>query len=185
MKHTIRLYGDPVLRLKAREVEAFDRPLKDLLEEMFQIMDAADGVGLAAPQIGISKRIFVVDIRKGPEYRFAAVNPVLALSGRKETSGEGCLSIPGAYGEVSRSSQAQLTAFDAEGKRFQMQATGLLARVFQHEVDHLDGMFYVDRLSAVRRALLKSKLKRLEREYAEGRAVEVPSGETQSTKSEV
>lgn len=172
MIHKIRYYGDPVLRLKAREVKNFDKALSDLIKDMFETMEEAGGVGLAAPQMGISQRILVIDLKDGKKNQYAMINPQLALSGKLLSALEGCLSIPGINGEVSRPSHVHLEALDPEGRKIELEAEGLLARALQHEVDHLDGIFYVDRLSSVRRSLISGKLKRLEKDYAAGRTPE-------------
>lgn len=162
-------YGNPVLRLKAKEVQKFNADLQTLAENLFETMEDVGGIGLAAPQIGVSLRVFVIDLKAGPKTRLAVVNPVLTLSGQTEPFKEGCLSIPGISGEVLRPSDVHLEAFTLEGKKYVMDATGLMARAMQHETDHLNGIFFVDRLSPVRRALIAGKLKKLERDFAAGR----------------
>jgi peptide deformylase len=162
-------YGNPVLRLKAKEVRKFDASLQALAEDLFETMEDVGGIGLAAPQIGVSLQVFVIDLKEGPKTKLAVVNPVLTLSGRTEPFREGCLSIPGISGEVLRPADAHLEALTLEGKKFVMDASGLLARAMQHETDHLNGIFFVDRLTPVRRALITGKLKKLEKDFAAGR----------------
>jgi peptide deformylase len=176
MIREIRHYGDPVLRLKAKEIKTFDRELKTLIEDMFETMENAGGVGLAAPQVGISQRIFVIDLKQGPQSRFAVVNPKIQMSGSSNTSTEGCLSIPGISAEVTRPSHVHLEGQDEEGKPITFEADGLMARAFQHEVDHLDGIFFIDRLNSVRRTLLAGKLKRFEKDFASGKLEKAGKG---------
>lgn len=177
MVRPIRYYGDPLLRKKAHAVDEVDLELKVLINDMFETMEAVGGIGLAAPQIGVSLRVFVVDLREGPDTRFVAINPSLQLYGQEISGPEGCLSIPGLYAEVTRPSGAELSAMDLDGKKYRRKADGLLAKAFQHEVDHLDGMFFVDRVSAVRRAIFAGKLRKLERDVIAGRPIEIPSHE--------
>ncbi len=174
MIREIKIYPDPVLRLKAQEVKVFDAQLQALVQDMVETMKEAGGIGLAAPQIGISQRVLVIDLQKGPQSRWAIVNPVLQISGEPESGEEGCLSIPGISGVVTRLNCVHLKGFDTKGKLIELDAEGLLARALQHEVDHLDGIFFVDRLSSVRRALISGKLKRLEKDFASGKKVERP-----------
>ncbi|MBN1780001.1 peptide deformylase [bacterium] len=154
-------YPDPVLRLTADPVEIFDEALHDLLDEMQEIMYADDGVGLAAPQIGLSKRIIVLDDGSGP---MAFLNPeVISCNEETETVEEGCLSLPDIRVPVSRPTQVRVTAQDASGQPVTIDADGLLARIFQHEIDHLNGKLIIDHVSAVHKQLLRPKLKQLEK----------------------
>ena len=138
--------GDEVLREKCAPVKEFDSSLKMLTEAMFDELLEADGVGLAAPQIGIPQRFFVVDIRDGKRYVF--INPeIVETSMEKGTYEEGCLSIPGVYHDVIRTLRVKIQARDANGKLFNLDADGMLARVIQHEYDHLDGKLFIDHLS--------------------------------------
>ncbi|MEU4228940.1 peptide deformylase [Nonomuraea sp. NPDC026600] len=146
----IRVVGDPVLRTPAEPVEGFDRELRRLIDEMFQAMYAVDGVGLAGPQIGVSRRLFVYDIsgRKGH-----MVNPILTVDDPEEAlDEEGCLSVPDQqtgtpiYAPVARASGVTVEGFDRLGRPQRVKARGSLARCFQHESEHLDGKLYVDRL---------------------------------------
>ncbi|MEU9837244.1 peptide deformylase [Streptosporangium sp. NPDC048047] len=158
----IRVIGDPVLRTPAEFVTDFDRDLRRLIDEMFAAMYAAQGVGLAGPQIGVSKRLFVYDCsnRKGH-----VVNPVLTVDDSAEVlDEEGCLSVPGRetgtpiYARTPRAAGVTVEGFDRLGRPVRVKARGLLARCFQHETDHLDGMLYVDRLpkDAARKVLLQT-----------------------------
>jgi peptide deformylase len=163
---TIVLMGDPVLREQAEPVEAFGPDLESLVQDMFETMYHADGVGLAAPQIGISRRILVVDVRseESPEAgRYALVNPeVVESSSVSEKATEGCLSIPGLEDVVSRPASVQVRGFDPAGREVTIAAEGLLARALQHEIDHLDGVLFLDRISALKRRMLLKKWKKLQ-----------------------
>lgn len=137
--------GDEVLTQKCQPVTKFDSALKILIDAMFETMAEADGVGLAAPQIGVNSRLFVIEI-KGVEKR-AYINPqIIETSIETDTSEEGCLSIPGIWCEVQRPARVTVQAQDVEGKVFTVKADGLLARAIQHEYDHLNGVLFVDRL---------------------------------------
>lgn len=139
--------GDEVLRTPTEEITVFDSALKMLADAMFDTLVEADGVGLAGPQVGVSKKIFVVDLRKGEDSKYVFINPVIT-----ETSvevgpyEEGCLSIPGLYHDVVRPLRVKVQAQDVNGKYFRVDADGLLARVIQHEYDHLVGKLYIDHL---------------------------------------
>lgn len=153
-------YGsDPVLHHPCAEVTTFDAALAALVEDMFASMYAAEGVGLAANQIGVNARVFVIDCpdETGEHVIGHVVNPVLHLpEGRRELDDddEGCLSVPGQHADVARSSTASVTGVDVTGQPVRIDGTGLLARCLQHEFDHLDGTVYVDRLSAKQRRKL-------------------------------
>lgn len=140
----IRTFGDPVLRERAREVEAFDEALRRLVQDMIETMQEAPGIGLAAPQVGRSIRLMVFDIGEEPQ---AVVNPVLSNAGGEQVGEEGCLSLPGLYFPVKRALTVHAEGLDPDGKPVSFEAEDLLARVFQHEVDHLDGVLFIDRLS--------------------------------------
>ncbi|MGE4467374.1 peptide deformylase [Sphaerochaeta sp.] len=138
--------GEEVLREKCQKVTEFDNALRILVDAMFDTMDEADGVGLAAPQVGVTKRLFVIHIR-GAEKR-AYINPqIIETSIETSTDEEGCLSIPGVWHDVQRPARVTVQAQDVEGKVFQVKADGLLARALQHENDHLNGVLFIDRLS--------------------------------------
>ncbi|QOC95295.1 peptide deformylase [Micromonospora craniellae] len=146
----ITRYGMPVLHRRCAEVTDFDDALARLVADMYASMYAAHGVGLAANQIGVDARIFVVDCpdATGAHTVATVVNPVLHLPEQRElvTDAEGCLSVPGQHAELARCATATVTGFDVNGQEIQLDGTGTLARCFQHEVDHLDGLAYVDRL---------------------------------------
>lgn len=141
----IMKFGDDILRKKCRTVTAFDEKLTTLLDDMVQTLESADGVGLAAPQVGILKRAVVVDIRdgKGP---IELINPEIVSSEGRQLGDEGCLSAPGEWGRVERPMRVVIKAFDRTGKEITVKGEGLLARAMCHEVDHLDGILFTDRI---------------------------------------
>ncbi|MDA0635218.1 peptide deformylase [Nonomuraea sp. MCN248] len=163
--------GDPVLHTPCEPVTRFDDELRALVDDMFASMYAADGVGLAANQIGVSLRVFVYDCPDADDvrHRGVVVNPTLELPGlgarRLDPGEEGCLSVPGQYAPLPRSDRAAAHGFDAEGRPVSVEGTGMLARCLQHEVDHLDGHLYIDRLPAKRR---KQVLAAYEQSYKAG-----------------
>ena len=142
---TIRIYGDPVLRQRATEVGTVDGVLKQLADDMVQTMYDAPGVGLAAPQVGVQKRLFVYDTGDGDGPK-AIVNPVLSEGRGEWVYDEGCLSVPGLSWPIVRPKEVHLTGYDLDGNEVSIEADEFLARVFQHEVDHLDGVLLVERL---------------------------------------
>lgn len=144
----IRLEGDPVLRQKAKPVPKVTKRIAKLLKDMEETMYAADGVGLAAPQIGVSERLIVVDAGEGPIH---LVNPVLEKGEGSDIDREGCLSIPGVHGYVERYARVVVTGLDAKGRPTRIDATGLLARALQHEIDHLDGILFIDKATGITR----------------------------------
>lgn len=137
----IKLVGEEVLRAKAREVDVFDASLSRLLDDMLETMYAAPGIGLAAPQVGISRRLIVLDVGDGP---IRMANPKIVEKQGEQVGLEGCLSIPGLYGDVRRFDKIVVKGQDAQGRPFKVQAEGLLSRCFQHEIDHLDGRLFTD-----------------------------------------
>jgi peptide deformylase len=168
----VRMYGDPVLRQKSRPIESFDEPLAGLVEDMFETMHAYRGVGLAGNQVGVAQRVLVVEIpgeEEGESRRMALVNPVLSEASGQQVEEEGCLSIPGVYEDVKRALRIRVQARNPEGQPLDFVAEGYLARVVQHEVDHLDGVLFTDRLSPLRRQFLRRALEALARgEMPEG-----------------
>ncbi len=162
-------YDDDILRQEAEPVEKVTAELRELIDDMFETMYNADGVGLAAPQIGRLLRIFVVDPgpvseeEEGPDYGpMAMINPRIVFESEEKVSmEEGCLSIPGVNGTVSRPEKIKVEYRDAEFKKQELEVDGWLARVIQHEKDHLDGVLFLDHLSAFKRKLLSSKLKEI------------------------
>ncbi|MDZ7344294.1 MAG: peptide deformylase [candidate division KSB1 bacterium] len=160
----IRKYGDPVLRKKAKPIVAFDANLQKLAAEMIETMQAAKGIGLAANQIGLTEALCVVDVGliKEGEPPQVFINPVILREDGKETSyEEGCLSIPEVTEEVLRKERILVRYQGLTGVAQEQECDGMLARVLQHEIDHLNGILFIDRISAVRRSLLKKKLKAL------------------------
>jgi len=143
--YPIRLFGDPVLRQRAVEVENVDASLVRLANDMVQTMYDAPGVGLAAPQVGVQRRLFVYDVGDGP---FTVINPEIVESSGEWVYQEGCLSIPGLSWELVRPKEVHLRGFDLEGRDIDIEADELLARCFQHEMDHLNGVLIVERLDA-------------------------------------
>lgn len=156
-------YGDPVLETPAATVTEFDHRLKVLLEDMFESMYAAHGVGLAAPQIGIGKRIAVVDVtfKEDPTAKIVLVNPEIIKVEGKQSGNEGCLSLPDFRESVTRGNRVTVRAQDANGKVFEMTGEGLLARAFLHETDHLNGKLFISHVSLLKRDLIKRKIKKL------------------------
>lgn len=159
----IRTYGDPVLRRQAETVTVFDEELAKLASDMAETMYDAPGVGLAAPQVGVSKRLIVVDVRHddNPESLIRMANPeVVSVSAETERCDEGCLSVPDFSEPVTRPVAAVIRGQHMDGTIFTVEATGLLARCFLHEIDHLDGVLFVDRLMGFRRKLIRPRLKK-------------------------
>lgn len=136
--------GDEVLRKKCHRVEKFDEKLHALLDDMYETMQEANGVGLAAPQVGILRRIAVVDVGDG---KIELVNPEIIKESGEQTGDEGCLSFPGKWGEVTRPMKVTVKAQDRYGKEFKIKGTELLARAFCHEIDHLDGVVFIDKVN--------------------------------------
>jgi peptide deformylase len=162
----IRQYPDPVLRLRCGEVESFDEELARLARDMIETVQAAPGIGLAAPQVGRSERLAVVDLSVGqdPEQLLVLVNPEIQDPVGSWIDEEGCLSIPELVDKVERPQRIRLTAQGLDGRPFELTAEGLLARAICHEVDHLDGVLFVDHLRGLRRERARRALRRLARE---------------------
>jgi peptide deformylase len=164
MVYPIVKFGNPVLEQEAETVTEFDTPeLYKFIDDMFESMYAAKGVGLAAPQIGAARKIAVIDTSVGekPEDKLVLINPkILKLEG-KQTGEEGCLSIPGFREQVSRAKRATIRAQDIKGQWYERTGEDLLARAFQHEIDHLNGRLYIKHISALKRDLIKRKVRKL------------------------
>jgi peptide deformylase len=154
---------DPRLRLVAKPVQQFDDALQQLINDMFDTMYDANGVGLAAPQIGISLRLSVVDVEADKRNQLVLVNPIIIASEGTCDYQEGCLSVPGAYDTVKRAKTVTIRAQNRVGEFFEMQATGLMGECFQHEIDHLNGKLFVDLLSPLKRAIVRRKLEKFKR----------------------
>ena len=159
----IVLYGDPVLREKAKPVEKIDRNIKNLVADMIATLKHANGLGLAAPQVGESFRIFIIDISalELTESVRVFINPEILETSGEVLMEEGCLSFPGIYQKVTRSERALVRATDLEGKQFTLNASGMLARAILHEFDHLEGKLFIDYITPLSRALLRGKLRKL------------------------
>lgn len=154
---------DPRLRLVTKPVETFDEKLHVLIEDMFETMYDAKGVGLAAPQIAVNLCLSVIDVIGDKSQQLVLINPkIIASEGQKEYQ-EGCLSVPGAYDTVIRAEKVTIQAQDRHGKHFEMSAEGLLGECFQHEIDHLNGKLFVDLLSPIKRAMARKKLEKYKR----------------------
>jgi len=168
----IALLGEEVLRERGVEVEAFDDELRSLVSDMQATMYYAEGIGLAAPQIGVSLRVCVLDLRDEddpPAGRWVLVNPVIVESSDEEDKApEGCLSIPDMEDVVTRPARVTVQGLDAEGDPVEVEAEGLLARALQHEIDHLDGVLFIDRLSPFKRRALLKKWRKSQKEGAKG-----------------
>ena len=156
----IRTLGDPVLREPAKPVTSFDRALRRLAEDMLETMYDAPGVGLAGPQVGVSLRVFTFDDGEtGPR---VMVNPELTDTGGEIVDEEGCLSIPGPFHPTPRFARVRCRGKDVRGRALELDGEGLLARIFQHETDHLDGKLYIDRLDEEGRRAVMAELRRME-----------------------
>jgi peptide deformylase len=166
MVYPIVKLGDPVLESEAEKVMEFDTPeLHKFLDDMFESMYAAKGVGLAAPQIGFSRKIAVIDVSSGekPADKLVLINPTIVKVDGKQEGEEGCLSIPGFREQVRRGRNVIIRAQNARGEVFEQTGEDLLARAFLHETDHLNGKLYITHISALKRDLMKRKIKKLQR----------------------
>lgn len=162
-------YGSPMLRQKAEPVTLFDSELRAFVERMAETLYAENGLGLAAPQVGVPRRIAVVDLSFGEEVDsiLSMVNPEILESEGECTMEEGCLSIPGVFEEVVRPERIRVRYLDLNGEAVETDADGFLARVMQHEIDHLEGVLFVDRIGAAKRALLAKTLREIAEESSE------------------
>jgi peptide deformylase len=166
MVYPIVKYGQPVLETKAASITEFDTPdLHKLVEDMFESMYAAKGVGLAAPQIGVGKRIAVIDTTVGEDagQKLVLINPEIIAKEGSQSGEEGCLSLPTFRETVTRAQKVTVRAFDAMGKPFEMTGEDLLARAFLHETDHLNGMLYISHISPLKRDLIRRKVRKLQK----------------------
>jgi len=163
MIYPIVKYGNPVLEKAAETVTVFDEELEKLIADMFESMYAAHGVGLAAPQIGIGRRIAVIDVtfKEDPKAKLVLINPVITHTEGKHTQSEGCLSIPDFRENVTRPNKVTVRALDVHGKTFEKTGEELLARALMHETDHLNGKLYISHLSALKRDLMRRRIKKL------------------------
>ncbi|HEY0162655.1 MAG TPA: peptide deformylase [Edaphobacter sp.] len=161
--HEIVKYPDPILSKRGEEITVFDDELKTLVEEMFESMYEAHGIGLAAPQIGLSKRLTVIDVsfKKNPEEKIVLINPEIIEREGSLYEEEGCLSLPDIRDKVKRAAKVKVRAQNVKGEWFEIEGEELLARAFQHEIDHLDGILFIERLSRLKKDLTIRKIKKL------------------------
>jgi peptide deformylase len=166
MIHPIVKYGDPVLETPTKAIEKFEEELQKLTDDMFESMYAAQGIGLAAPQIGISLRVAVIDVSNGKnaEAKIVCANPEIIHAEGEQREEEGCLSLPGFRGYVARPQYVTIRAQDVSGKEFEMKGEGLLARAFCHEIDHLNGTLFITHLGLLKRDLIKRKIRKLKKD---------------------
>jgi peptide deformylase len=164
--HKILYLPDPRLREIAKAVEIFDDQLQTLIDDMFETMYDAHGVGLAAPQIGVGLRLSVIDVEGDKKNQIVIINPELVASEGAKKFDEGCLSVPGAYDTVIRAEKVTVKALDRQGKPFEIAAEGLLAECLQHEIDHLNGKLFIDLLSPLKKAMARKKLDKFKRNNA-------------------
>lgn len=153
----IHLLGSAALRARSAEVPVVDDGVRQFIDDLFETMDAAKGVGLAANQVGVTQRVAVIGVEND---RFAIVNPVIVSAEGRARAEEGCLSMPEIYGEVTRPDRIVLEALDRDGKPFRRELEGYLARAAQHEIDHLDGILFLDHLSLLKREILMRRWKK-------------------------
>jgi peptide deformylase len=165
MLRAIVKYPDPVLERKGEPVTEFDSDLQVLVDDMFESMYAAKGIGLAAPQIGLSKRLTVIDLslKERPEDKIVLVNPEIIFREGKQYEEEGCLSLPQIRDKVSRAAKVRVRAQNVKGEWFELEGEELLARAFQHEIDHLDGILFFRRMSALKRDLILRKIRKMQK----------------------
>ncbi len=163
--HQVVKYPEPVLAQRGAEVTVFDANLKKLVDEMFESMYAAQGIGLAAPQIAISQRITVIDVsfKKDPAQKIALINPKIISAEGRQVEEEGCLSLPDIREKVARAAKVKVQAQDVDGTWFLVEGDELLARCLQHEIDHLDGVLFIDRISRLKRELVLRKIRKLQK----------------------
>jgi len=165
----LRILGDPVLRKKAAPVDQITDEHRELIEDMYETMHANNGVGLAAPQVGVSLRIAVLGVpEKGKKVlHVTLINPEYSNASGSQDDDEGCLSIPGVYDGLKRYAKLDVRGLSEKGEAIEFTCEGLFARAVQHEVDHLNGMLFIDRLSVLRRQRLKKELKSIEESYSD------------------
>lgn len=154
----LHLLGSPVLRERAEEITVVDDALRAFIDDMYETMQIASGIGLAANQVGVAKRVAIIDAE---QQTFTMINPrIVESSATKEAAEEGCLSIPDMFAEVTRPTSIVLEALNEQGEPYRLEASGLVARAIQHEVDHLDGVLFIDYLGAMKRTLLVKRWKK-------------------------
>ncbi|MGO4517793.1 peptide deformylase [Terriglobus sp. 2YAB30_2] len=165
MIYPIIKYPDPVLMKPAKDVTVFDKELKQLVADMFESMYEAQGIGLAAPQINIAKRLCIIDLsfKKNPAEKIVLINPEIIEKDGKQYEEEGCLSLPEIREKVNRAFQVKVRAQDADGKWFEIEGTELLSRAFQHEIDHLNGILFIEHLSRLKRDLVVRRIRKMQK----------------------
>lgn len=154
-------YPDPRLRIRAERVTVVDEDVKRLVEDMFETMYTAPGIGLAATQVDVHKRIIVIDVSDGRDQPYCFINPEIVTADGRDSFEEGCLSVPGLYEFVERAERIKVKALDRNGEPFELEADGLLAQCIQHEMDHLEGILFIDHLSRLKRSMALKKLEKL------------------------
>lgn len=157
----VRKYGDPVLRKKAEPVETITEELKNFAQDLIDTMLDENGLGLAAPQVGVSKRMVALDAGEERGHPFVILNPEILESSGKSVREEGCLSFPGIYGKIERPAKVKVRAMKMDGTMMEAELDGLEARAFQHELDHLDGKLFIDRMNKSHKLSLQGTLKKL------------------------
>ena len=159
-------FGDPVLRAKGKRIEKITPGIQQFIDDMFETMYASQGIGLAAPQVSVAKRVTVIDLSQGkdPTQKLVLVNPEVIFREGKQYEEEGCLSFPEIREKVQRANKVRIRAQDLQGKWFEMDGEELLSRAFQHEIDHLDGMLFIFRMSSLKRDLVLRKIRKMQRE---------------------
>jgi peptide deformylase len=162
-KLSILEFPDPRLRTRAKPVERVDAPLRQLIDDMFETMYDAPGIGLAATQVDMHLRFMVIDVSENKDQPLVFINPEILLRDGEQVCQEGCLSVPGIFADVARAERIAVRALDRDGKPFEMQADGLLAVCIQHEIDHLEGKVFVDYLSPLKREQVRKKLQKQRR----------------------
>lgn len=167
---TILEFPDERLRHKAEPVEEVDDGIRKLIDDMFETMYAAPGIGLAATQVNVQRRLLVLDISEEKNQPLALINPELLTREGQEESDEGCLSVPGVFEKVKRAEKIRVRALNRDGESFEMDADGLLAVCIQHEIDHLEGKLFVDYLSPLKRQLARKKVKKEQRQRDGGQS---------------
>ncbi len=169
MEREIVIYPAEVLKERAEEVREFNQEVRDLVNDLFETMYRKGGVGLAANQIGVLKRVLVIDLHSRTEKQgkeqLVLINPEIISQEGEVVKEEGCLSLPGLYRKVKRAAYVKVKAQNVEGEEFELEAEGLLARALQHEIDHLNGIVFIDRLSPIQKRLALEKYRKLKRKY--------------------
>lgn len=168
--HKILYLPDPRLRELSKPVLSFDDALQTLIDDMFETMYDAHGVGLAAAQIGISLRLSVIDVVGDKKNQIVIINPEIVVAEGEKKFDEGCLSVPGAYDTVIRAEKVTVKALDRHGKAFEIKADGLLAECLQHEIDHMNGKLFIDMLSPLKKAMARKKLDKFKRQQARSKS---------------